>query len=815
MTPSALEIKSDAARSRSPVEHPVALTQNAVLHGPVLPDLIRDEILSEIFTTTVAADPGKKAIVGPGRHLTYGELDKEATALARGLIARDIGPGDVVGLWMARGIDLLVAQIAIAKTGAAWLPFDADAPVERVAVCLLDADAKVLLTSHKFAEKIRRTAPCPLLIGADILDFDESRAVDARRRGATPDHPAYLIYTSGSTGTPKGIVITGRNICHFLRAANEVYKLLASDIVFQGASVAFDLSMEEIWLPYLVGATLFVATPELMGEADKLPDVMQANGITVLDTVPTLLAMMPRDIPSLRVIILGGEACPPIVASRWCRPGRSIFNSYGPTEATVVATVAEVRPHEPVTIGKPIPNYTCYIVDEQLQLVGPGAEGELLIGGLGVAHGYVKRDELTRDKFVANPFNGNGSDPVLYRSGDAVVLEKSGNIGFRGRIDDQVKIRGFRVELGEIESALTDLPGVAHASVVLRTDDGIDQLVAFVVEESGADLGAKELRASLRDRLPAYMLPQRFEMVESLPKLASGKVNRNLLKKAPLAVVVVNEEQEEPRTETEAALLAAAKRVLPPQPLPFDADFFTDLGGHSLLAARFVSVIREAPRLQSITLQDVYSARTLRAIGGLLDGKLAVAAPLQDLTFEPPPLRRRFLCGLGQAIALPFLIALTTAQWLGVYVSYMLLTEPDTSVFQEIISLLTVYACIGIAMVALAIAGKWLIIGRIKPGRYPLWGAYHYRLWLVQRLIALTHIKWYQGSPLMRYFLMALGAKVGDHAMIGQIEIGAVDLVTIGAGASIGAKVRLGNARAEGNELIIGPIEIGPDAYIG
>src|SRR5947209_6612066 len=816
MTQTAPDLQRDAARSRSHVQvSSQPATRSAVLRGPILPNLIRDEILAEVFAATVTAHPDKKAIAGPGRHLTYAELDSEAAAIARGLIERGIRPGDVVGLWMGRGADLLVAQIAIAKTGAAWLPFDADAPVERIAVCLQDAEAKGLLTSSAFAEKTHGSMPCPLLIPTDIRDKDESRSVDARALGASPDDPAYLIYTSGSTGTPKGIVVTNRNICHFLRAANEIYKLHSSDMVFQGASVAFDLSMEEIWLPYLVGATLFVATPEVMGEAEKLPDVMEANGITVLDTVPTLLAMMPRDIPSLRVIILGGEACPPIIASRWCKPGRCIFNSYGPTEATVVATVAEVHPHEPVTIGKPIPNYTCYVVDESVRLLEAGAEGELLIGGPGVAQGYLKREELTRDKFIGNPFDSDGSDPILYRSGDAVVLDGNGNISFRGRIDDQVKIRGFRVELGEIESALTDLQGISHAAVVLRTDDGIDELVAFVVAEAGANVDAKGLRAQLKDRLPAYMLPQRYEFTENLPKLASGKVNRNLLKKISLTVIATADEQEDPRTETEAALLSAAKRVLPPQSIPFDADFFTELGGHSLLAARFVSAVRETPRLHSITLQDVYSARTLRAIGSLLDGKAALVAPVRDLSFDPPPLRRRFVCGVAQAAALPFVMAILTAQWLGVFISYMLLTDPDTSLFQEIISLLSVYSCINVASVAIAIGGKWLIIGRIKPGRYPLWGVYYYRLWLVQRLMTLTHLKWFQGSPLMRYFLGALGAKVGDDALIGDIEIGAVDLISIGAGASIGSKVRLANARVEGNELIIGPIEIGDDAYIG
>ena len=259
----------------------------------------------------------------------------------------------MVGLWGPRGPELLICQIAIAKTGAAWLPFDGDAPVERIEICLRDAEAKGLLTSEVFAAKARGHVTAPILTEADLIDPADQSVVDARKLGATPDHPAYMIYTSGSTGTPKGIVITGRNICHYLRSANETYKIGKADIVFQGASIAFDLSMEEIWIPYLAGATLFVATPEVMGEAEALPDLMEEVGVTVLDTVPTLLSLMPRDIKTLRVIILGGEACPPAVAKRWCKPGRTIFNSYGPTEATVVATVAEVRPDEPVTIGGP------------------------------------------------------------------------------------------------------------------------------------------------------------------------------------------------------------------------------------------------------------------------------------------------------------------------------------------------------------------------------------------------------------------------------------------------------------------------------
>ena len=810
MTEIEMDIMADLRPA--PALSPASLS---VLRGPVRPDLLRDELLAEIFASSVAAAPQAVAMSTMERKLTYAHVDHEATALARGLIRRGIGPGDVVGLWGPRGPELLISQIAIAKTGAAWLPFDADAPVDRIETCLIDAEAKGLLTSEAFAVKARGGVTAPILTEADLIDASDTTAVDARKNGATPDHPAYMIYTSGSTGTPKGIVITGRNICHYLRSANETYKIGKSDIVFQGASVAFDLSMEEIWIPYLVGATLFVATPQVMGEAEALPEILEEIGVTVLDTVPTLLSLMPRDIATLRVIILGGEACPPAIANRWCKPGRTIFNSYGPTEATVVATVAEVQPDEPVTIGGPIANYSCYVADEANNLLERGVEGELLIGGPGVARGYLKRDALTAEKFIANPFDHTRTDPVLYRSGDAVAMMADGKIAFHGRIDDQVKIRGFRVELGEIESKLADMPGVNQAAVVLRNDDGLDQLVAFLVAEKGVTLDPKTIRADLRASLPAYMAPARYETRDVLPRLSSGKVNRNALKKELLTAPVSSEEQEEPQTETEAILLDAAKKVMPPQPMPFDADFFIDLGGHSLLAARFVSLVRQTPALAGITLQDMYSARTLRAISALLDEKSSLAGAPKDLSFTPPPLLRRFLCGLAQAVVLPFLLAISTAQWLGIFVSYMLLTDTDASIWQEIASLLGVYVIVNIVTVILAIATKWLVIGRFKPGRYPIWGVYYFRVWLVQRALNLTHIKWFQGSPLMRVYLQALGAKVGDDTNISEVEIGAIDLVSIGAGTTMGSKVKLSNVTFEGAEMIVGPIEIGPDCCIG
>jgi non-ribosomal peptide synthetase-like protein len=793
----------DAVRGANPL---------AMIAGEKRPDLIRDEVLGEIFAASVAARGPHPALTDVERRLSYDEVWAAARGQARGLALAGVGPGDMVGLWMPRGIDLLVAQIAITLSGAAWVPFDAEAPVDRIATCLNDAEAKGLVTCPAWqarAAATGRTVWSP----ADLAARDDGAQVPARAVGLSKDHPAYLIYTSGSTGTPKAIVISHRNICHFLRSGNAFYGMGADDIVFQGASVAFDLSMEEIWTPYLVGATLFVASPEMMGDAEKLPAILGEAGVTVIDTVPTLLGILPADVPSLRLILLGGEALPPSIVQKWARPGRRILNTYGPTEATVVATATDVKPGETVTIGRPIPNYTAYVVSEDLKLLPPGEQGELLIGGPGVASGYHGRPELTAEKFIVNPFGGAGDDPVLYRSGDAVSLDGAGNIVFHGRIDDQIKIRGFRVELGEIETKLSGEPGINQAAVVLREDDGIERLVAFVVGEPGVALDAAVLRAALREKLPPYMVPAHFEAVGSLPRMVSGKVDRKMLRAAPLTAPAAEGEQEPPRNATEAALLEAAKRVLGASSLPLEADFFIDLGGHSLLAARFISIVRETPAYAGITLQDVYGARTLRGMAALLDGRGIAEA--QDLSFTPPSFQRRFLCGLAQAAVLPVIIGLATAQWLGIFVTYLLISGEDLSLPAQVFSLLGVYVAITIVTGLISIALKWLVLGRTKPGVYPLWGVYYFRWWFAARVAGLVHIKWLQGTPVMRFYWRLLGAKVGRDVIISDYEAGAVDLIEIGDGTTFGSKTTFANGEAIGDKLILGRIRIGADVSAG
>jgi non-ribosomal peptide synthetase-like protein len=768
-------------------------------------------LLSDLFFSRAESSPDSVAAIFGERSLTYAQMAAQVEAMARGLVAAGVRPGQFVGLWMTRSLDLQMALLAILRAGAAYLPFDQAAPADRVAVCLKDAEAVALVVDHTTQDQVAGL-PLPVLHAADLARALGILPDLASER--SPEDPAYLIYTSGSTGLPKGVLITHRNICHYLSAAQTLFQLTPEDVVFQGASVAFDLSLEEIFLPYLAGARLWIASQDVLQDTENLAARMTAAGITVLDTVPTLLGLMTEDVPSLRVVILGGEACPPALAAKWCRPGRHLFNSYGPTETTVVATAIEIQPEDPITIGRALPGYTTYVVDENLRSVTPGAEGELLIGGPGVAQGYWRRPELTAAKFIANPYQTQGIDPVLYRTGDAVVEDDQGRLLFRGRIDDQVKIRGFRVELGEIEARLGEQQGVVQAALVLRRDGEFDHLVAFVKLEAEAKIDVERWRQALALTMPPYMIPTHFQAIAELPTLTSGKLNRKALAQVPLELPDVPTEADEvPANETEAALLAAVKPLLPGQAIKFGADFFLDLGGHSLIAARFVSTVRKTPALSHLTIHDVYAARTLRGMADLLIAR--GAQKVEDLGFTPAPLLRRFLCGLAQAICMPAVLALTTAPWLAVFVVYTLFTGEEHNFWREARVVTLTYAFINIASSIFAIAAKWLILGRTTPGSYPLWGVYYFRWWLARQIIGAIHLNWFKGTPVLRVLFRLLGAKVGQDVIFSDFDVGAIDLIEIGDNAAFGSKTLLANAEVVGDRLIIGTLKIGAGATVG
>ena len=787
-----------------------------ILYGPLRPELIHTEVLADILEATATRTPHQIALIFADRQLTYQALNAQADQVASCLIAAGVRPGHIVGLWLPRGIDLLVMQAGIAKAGGAWLPFDADTPVERIAVCLEDACAIGVVSCAEFAPHLAR-------IGARVWTAEAllvSTLEPLRRQGLLPAHPAYVIYTSGSTGKPKGIEITQGSICHFLRSENALLGVVETDRVYQGFSVAFDMSFEEIWISYLAGATLWIAPKSVAADPESLPLALIKNRVTVLHAVPTLLALFSQDVPGLRLINLGGEMCPESLVARWAGPGRQVFNTYGPTEATVSASLAELQPGQPVTIGRPLPNYGLMVINPAVEngliLLPRGEIGELCITGPGVAAGYLGRPELTAEKFLTNPWRSHAHDDRLYRTGDLARIDADGRVQCLGRTDDQVKIRGFRVELGEIEAALTRQPGVGTAAVVLRQEQGIDQLIAFVVCEGGAIRSGTELRTALAETLPAYMVPGYFEPLAAMPRLASGKIDRNALKARALSAASGDSSGSEmAQTPAEEALFSALAKLFPGQAIVRSADFFSDLGGHSLFAARLASALRTDPRFAHITVHAIYQNRLVGRIANVL-GQAHEAVLAVDTSWTPPPRFKRWTCGAAQAAVVPFLVALHMAQWMAPFFTYHFFTgDPGDSIALAIAASVGAFLLSTLLEFAVAIAGKWLIAGRLKAGRYPLWGWVYYRWWLADRLIEAAPVYLLSGSSMYAWWLRALGARVGRDVIVGSITLRAPDLLDIGDGVSIGNAANFENARVEHGELRLGAIHLEREACVG
>ncbi|MGH8816984.1 MAG: amino acid adenylation domain-containing protein, partial [Achromobacter pestifer] len=787
-----------------------------ILQGPYRPDLLTAETLPDILEATILRHPAAVAIHWLDQTLTYDALGQRADLAAHHLIEAGVRPGQIVGLCLPRGADLLVMQAAIAKAGAAWLPFESDTPPDRMLVCLQDAGANGLIAGAD----VRLDGMSTWTTWALSVPVDGNLR---KREGLLPEHPAYVIYTSGSTGKPKGVPISQGGICHFLRSENDVLGVRHGDKVYQGFSVAFDMSFEEIWISYLVGASLWVAPKMLTTDPEALPDALVREGVTVLHAVPTLLALFAHDVPGLRIVNLGGEVCPDFLVPRWATPGRRLFNTYGPTETTVSASLAELLPGQPVTIGTPLPNYGMLIRGDDGAVLPQGQVGELCITGPGVADGYLGRPELTAEKFLANPRPSGDHDTRMYRSGDLARIDEHGQIQCLGRSDDQVKVRGFRVELGEIEAALYRQPGVGAAAVVLRDLGGIDQLVAFLKPEGAARLDLHALRAALAQDLPAYMIPARFERVAEVPRLTSGKIDRKTLKARELETVSEpSGEDDEPVTPGELALFDALRPLFPGQPLRLASDFFRDLGGHSLLAARLVSSLRKHPQFSALTMHELYQHPVLGTLAARLDAlaTAGAASPAIDnaiggVTGQAPEWKR-WTCGLAQLAALPLLIGVRMLIWLTPFFTYHYWTgDEGDSVWRAVALSIASYLACNLLSFGVAVACKWGILGRLKPGRYPLYGWRFYRWWLVDRVMDIPPAHLLAGSPLQVWYLRALGARIGRDAAISRISVRAPDLLTVGDGVSIGAAVNLENFAVRGGIWEVAPITLADNAYVG
>lgn len=786
----------------------------AIVRGTNQPEFLKQEVLADIFTETAHRIPDKVALIEATQQISYAELYRQASNMAQHLILDGVKAGDIVGLWLPRGIELLTSQLAICLSGAAWLPFDMDTPADRMAVCLEDANAVGMITSDEWYEHLE-VVPQSKWTATELQRPLQQQVTLPK---ASPDQPAYIIYTSGSTGKPKGIVITQKNICHFLRSENSILGIQQQDKVYQGFSVAFDMSFEEIWLSYLVGASLWIAPKSLVSDPERLCKTLQQENISVLHAVPTLLALFPEDVPNLRIINLGGEMCPDSLVDRWALPHHQMFNTYGPTETTVSASLELLQRGKPVTIGKPLPNYGMLVINEERQLLPQGETGELCIFGPSVAQGYLGRPDLTADKFIQNPWAENPDEESLYRTGDLARIDEFGQVHCLGRADDQIKIRGFRVELGEIEAALCDLDGIGTAAVILRAEDGIDQLIAFIAAEidSKQPIEIKQLRAALSQRLPPYMVPNRFEIIEDVPRLLSGKIDRKALKARPLISMVDRSESDLPQNVAEEMLFEILNRLFPNIPIKLDADFFDDLGGHSLLAAVLVSNLRQHEDYRHLTIQNLYQARKVGAIAALMLDTSKQAQNEQLGQDNPRNQTYKWLCGLAQLITIPTLISINILQWLAPFFTYHYFTggARDSIPYAILLSLL-VYVSVIIASFAVSIGIKRLLMLGVKVGRYPLWGMTYFRWWLADRIGSISPVYLLSGSTLLNLYLKALGAKIGHDVNISSVHIRMPSLLTIEDGVSIGSNVNLENAKVEHGHLVLGSITLKQDSYIG
>ncbi|HWJ94807.1 MAG TPA: Pls/PosA family non-ribosomal peptide synthetase, partial [Telluria sp.] len=439
------------------------------------------------------------------------------------------------------------------------------------------------------------------------------------------------------------------------------------------------------------------------------------------------------------------------------------------------------------------------------------------ITGPGLAAGYLGRPDLTAEKFLPNPWATGEHDARLYRTGDLARIEADGEVLCLGRTDDQVKIRGFRVELGEIEAVLAQQPGVGTTAVLLRRDDGIDRLVAYLVPANGAapeETSAATLRRALAGCLPPYMVPTRFEYLPVMPRLTSGKIDRKALKAMPLSATAPGDgaESDLPETEAEEVLFAALEKLFPGQGVRRELDFFSDLGGHSFFAARLASSLRADPRFAHVTVRDIYQHRTIGAIAQAL-GEAAQSETQPEWT--PAPAWKRWTCGLAQLAAVPALVTLRMAQWLAPFFTYHFMTgDPGDSVARAIAASLAVFLLATLVEFAVAIGGKWLVAGRLKPGSYPLWGVTYYRWWLADRLVESAPSYLLSGSSLYNWWLRALGAKVGHDVVIGSMTLRAPELLAIGDNVSVGNAVNIENARVERGRLLLGEVRLDDDACV-
>nr|WP_121060677.1 Pls/PosA family non-ribosomal peptide synthetase [Microbacterium telephonicum] len=766
-----------------------------------------ERTLLDILRDTAARHPQESALDDGSGALSYVELMRRVGRTAAMLQTAGVRRGDRVGIRMPSGSkELYIGILGAIAAGAAYVPVDADDPEERARLVFGEAAvAGVIEGSGVFRPTGDHADAAPAALfdgGAPQPTTEAIRAVPQ----PTPDDDAWVIFTSGSTGVPKGVAVSHRSAAAFVDAEARLFLQDApigpGDRVLAGLSVAFDASCEEMWLAWRHGACLVPAPRSLVRSGEDLAPWLLRQGITVVSTVPTLAAMWPGDaIENVRLLIFGGEACPPELAARLTAEGREVWNTYGPTEATVVACAAPLGGDGPVRIGLPLDGWALAVVDADGARVEAGGIGELIIGGVGLARYLDPAKDA--EKYAGMPSLGWER---AYRSGDLVRFEAEGLI-FQGRADDQVKVGGRRIELGEVESALQDLPGVTGAAAAVRTTEaGVPVLVGYLA--APADFDRAAARADLAARLPAPMVPL-LAVVDDLPVRTSGKVDRAALP-WPLPGVELAATD---FTPGEAWLAEQWQAVLGLPVTGRKADFF-DLGGGSLAAAQLVSRIRA--RVPEFSVADIYDVPRLGAMAKALGTALSDETPSAYRSPAPTPRRMQWLQSL---LAAP-LFVLTGIRWM-LYLltaSAILHTVPGFEVLPQVplwglLLGLLVFATPFGRMAIAVVAARILLVG-LRPGDYPRGGWVHVRLWLAEQIADQVDAVGLAGAPWVSYYARALGAKIGRG-----VDLHALPPITgmleIGDGAAVEPEVDLTGYWIDGDVVRIGGIRIGADASVG
>lgn len=769
------------------------------------------------------------AVDGPGARLSYAQLDARANQLARLLGSLGaVAPGDRVGLLFDTAVDGYVGMLAVLKLHAAYVPLDAGFPADRLSFIASDCGARLILSRSNLAESFTTLDAQVEVLYLDELEAEIAAAPEGRlgalEREDTTNDLCYVIYTSGTTGRPKGVAVGHPSVCNFVRVAAEVYGVQSDDRVYQGLTIAFDFVLEEIWVAWMVGATLVPrgGVANLLGL--DLHEFLEEQRVTALCCVPTLLATLEQDLPDLRFLLVSGEPCPQDLVDRWSRSGRRFMNVYGPTEATVSATWTLLDSGRPVTIGVPLPTYSIVILDPEEDRALPlGQQGEIGIAGVGLADGYLNDPDRTDRAFIPDflclPGNPSGR---IYRSGDLGRINGEGEIEHCGRIDTQVKIRGYRIELAEIEAVLRQVPGVGQAVVsTYRPAPGVEELVGYYSPGSGSrQVESERAYALLREKLPSYMVPTYLEPLEELPLMASGKIDRDKLAEptTPRRMAGLGEHVA-PASDLESALAGELAGILGVERVSVDGHFFNDLGASSLLMARFNAALRKRGDLPVVSMRDVYLQPTVRRLAEAVcergTDRPATAAPDfgEPSLPEPTGTPHYVLCGVLQLLA--FLVyACLAALAFDVASQWLTAAKGPLDVYARAV-VVGGAALMGAGL--LPIVAKWVLIGRWKPQRIRVWSVTYVRFWIVKTLVIANPLaRLVAGTPLFALYLRALGAKVGKGAVILTRHVPVcTDLLSIGADSLVLKDAYLNGYRARSGVIEIGAIALGGNAFVG